>query len=715
MKVKSLLISSMLFAGIWGAGQDYQSYYEEFDVVLYQLQVNVRDSNGNHIPGLTKEDFELKIKGQIQRLETVEEISVDSWLEDDSISIESMPEQARRLFVFLFDMRYTTKKGVLAAQKAAREFVLDEMLPSDLVSIFTYNPLSGVTMITDYFTNDQGPLLDAIDTLGLRAAKNMVQGPAGYFMGGQLDSYIDELNGLVAGASDANSPTDAGSLGREQLALEHLIEITTMNKRAENAIYQREVVGFLNSMEKFADGLRLIRGRKNVVWFSAGFDATGLIGETNDQLMRNNELIATGETYRVPTDQYGRTNIQHDAKEAIEHLQASGAVLFAVDTSLHDDKGTQRDGLQTLNMFAVDTGGRVYQNYNNLREPLSEIKEVTNDYYLLSFYPETDLKKGKIGKIKIKVNTPGADIYTSKGIMVEPDFKKLTKLEKQIHLSEYLGRDQVLRAIPIDVSILQIPHSDKLVKLSVGVDMRGDYFLGKTPREFEIHSLALVEETDQLFDRTYFKFQFDPKKVEDVLSETGLKYFGNLFVKPGTYKLKVVVRDLDNGKVGSSIRKVAVTDDHLSVTEPMLITDKTWLMMRQEDEKERLAKAGNLDFSYPFRINGNNLTPQNQNQVRNKESEVFFFLLSDRNNSSETIPQVRAVIQDKNGKIIPIPKGALAAQAEFQGGQRNLIAFALKVDFESLDLASGENYKLMAQFNLKEGAPLRAEKDIYIE
>lgn len=714
MKLAKMVIGLSLFLGLSAIAQDYQSYFEEFDVVLQQLQVNVRDKSGNHVAGLKKGDFEIRIKGRLQEIQSVEEVSVDSWMETKTV--EEIPQQARRLFVLFFDLRYSTKKGILAARDGAREYVLTDMLPSDLVSVFVYHPLSGVSMVTN-FTSDQNQALMALDSLGLKDAKNVVQGPAGYFTSGQLDTYLADLGAVSASNTGVDGSLDTtGRAGFELAAIDHLVEITAMANRVENAIYQREVVGFLNSMEKFADGLRLIRGRKNLIWFSTGFDSTGLVGASHQEIIRNEALIHSGQTYRVSSDQYGRTQVQHEAAEAVEHLQASGAVIFAVDTSMNaNDRGALREGLQTLNMFAMDTGGKVYQNYNDLGAPLAEVAELTNDYYLLSFYPEVDLKKGKIGRMKISANYPGAKVYASHGIMVEPDFKKLTKLEKQIHLSEYLGRDQMVAAIPIQVSVLQVPHSDKLVKLSVGVEMRGDYFLNKSPREFEVHTAAITLDNNHLFDRAFFRFKLDPEKVRDILASTGIKYFGNIFVKPGDYKLKVVVRDMVSGKVGSHIQNLKVDNADLSVSGPMLLTNNKWVMIREEEAKERLVKAGNLDFSYPYRFSGRNLVPQTTALVDGQKSKFFFYLLSDREFSSETAPTVRAVVVDEENNVYPIPKDALTGGAEFRGGESNTIVYVLKVDFESLKLASGANYQLMTQFDVGDREPIRSSASFMIE
>jgi len=695
--------------------QDFQSYFEEFDVVLYQLQVNVRDRDGNHISGLTREDFKLMLDGKLQDVESMEEVAVDKW--SDADPDEAIPQQARRLFVFFFDLRYTTKQGLLQARDSARNFVQSEMKPTDLVGVFAFNPLSGIMMLTN-FTSDQGHLLGAIDWLGLKGTKHVVQGPSGYFFNSRVDSLTTEMLGLSDNIPDSNDPGGAGdpTQSTEADALAHMAEIADMARKAEQKIYQREVTSFLRSFQKFADGLRLIRGRKNMVWFSTGFDTRSITGGSVEELNRNQALIESGQHYNVSQDQFGVTSVQHEAQELVEALQSSGTVIFAIDTSLSGDASREKVGIQALNMFAEDTGGKVYQHYSDLAEPLSRIEQLTNNYYVLNFHPNVTIKKGKVGKVKVKIGKyPKAKIHTNRGIMVEPDFTTLTPLEKQIHISEYIGRDQLASGIPIEVNTFQTPVDQNFVKLTVSVDLRGDYFLGfkDIQRELEIHTLAITSDND-LFDRSYFQFKLEPDKAKAVLEKTGVKYFATLFLKKGDYKLKVVARDMGNGKVGSAIASVKVEDKYDNLFGPTLIAQEKWIMLRESDASQQKRRNDALDFSYPFTASGRDLIPQSASVVLG-EKGGFFYVLSGDASVKDTPPQVTALVMDARKKITPIPPEALSANTEFKGGSRQVLNFLLQVNFQNLGLARGETYKFMAQFKTAGGQQHRSIAEFVLE
>ncbi len=520
---------------------------------------------------------------------------------------------------------------------------------------------------------------------------------------------MEERNSISSTGVDFDAEADV---------LDHMLEIAELGRRAEQKIYQREVVSFLNSFEKFADGLRLIRGRKNLIWFSTGFDARDIVGGTTAELARNAALIETGRQYQVSEDQFGSANVQHDAKELVDHLQSSGTVVFAIDTSVSGEASSQKVGMNSLNMFAESTGGKVYSNYSDLTKPLTKIQELTNEYYVLNFYPSKNVKKGKVGKLKVKVDIrPKPRIYTTRGIMVEPDFSKLTKLEKQIQLSEYIGRDQIARGVPLRFQSRLIPSENEynLQKLALDVTIGGDYFgigPGDKPHQLEIHALAITE-NHQLFDRSWFSFS-TPAGQARQHRETGIKYYGNLFLKPGNYTIKIVARDMESGKIGSAIQQLVVTPQSENLIGPLAINNDKWILVRQDEASEQKRYAEYLDVSYPFAVSGKNLLPENLTSLQATGIEQFFFLLSGNPQFKEHTPAVTALIMDDQGALQPVPPQALAADVSYRGGQQHLTALLLQIDFKHLNLTDGKSYKLLTQFKTPDGQHLRSSAEFTV-
>jgi len=704
------------FISMAGMSQEFDSFFEEFNVVLYQLQVNVLDKQGNPIKGLKAEDFQLKLEGTQQKIESIQEFELESVVHDSDMKASEIPQQARRLFVFFFDLRFSTKRGVLSAQEAARDFVTSEMLPTDLAGVFTYNPLRGVSMVTN-FTNDSNHLMTALDNLGLENSKHVIQGPAGYYLSGILADGMS-LNGFNANGQLTNAPGN-NRQGTGDLGSLHIEEMMQKAQNSEKQNYDREVANFLASMTKFADGLQFIRGRKNMVWFSTGFDSTSLVGASNAVIQKNAERAMFGQLERIDPDQFGKGEIQSAAQKAVESLQASGTVVFALDTSMVEGAASSKHGLQTLNFFAADTGGRVFTNSNKFDEPLEEVKSITNHYYLVSFYPEADVKPGEVGRVKLKVNRPKAKIYTNRGLLLDPNFKGMTQIEKDIHISEYIARDQVVGGMPIEVGILQVPTNEGLVKLNVGVDFRGDYFtspgMDEKPHDIEIFTIAYERNTNQVFDQSYFQFQIDASRTREVLSSTGIKYFSNVFVKPGDYKIKVVARDLENGKIGSFIDYVNVDRSNIELSGPIVLSNDKWLMVRPPESVEKELKAGNFDFSFPFEVGDKMLTPTYAATVARTKNAKFFYMLDYRQSDfDKQVPTIQLMFMDADNKYIMIPPEAIMAETDLKKNAPHLTNVVVTVDLTQVSLKEGETYKLMAYFGLKDQPALRSMTEVTI-
>lgn len=713
MKNRLLALSLVFSAFPIFAWQEYDTFYEELDVILYQLQVNVLDKQGNPIKGLKKGDFQVKVDGKVQEIEAIEEISLNEIVvEGDLYQASALPEQAKRIFVLFFDLRYSNKGGIIAARNAAVDFVETEMLPSDLIGVFVYNPLSGISMVTN-FTSDQNHLLNALDTLGLSEMQNTVQGPSGYFLNGLLSDFQTRL--LDSQRRNSQNQRGGNRPNPQALALDTLLEMSEKAGLAEKRNYETEVQNFLGSFKAFADGLKYIRGRKNIMWFSSGFDSSGLVGVNLDQLSQNAERALYGDIDRVSSDQLGRGDIQNLAKQTVKTLQGSGSVIFAIDTSRLGGSTNAKSGLQTLNYFSVDTGGRTYTNRNDLLPVMSEIQDITNHYYLVSFYPNAKKKPGKVQSLKVKVNKSGAKIFSSRGVLLENDFRKMSDLEKQIQLAEFVGRNQIAKAVPLSFGTIQVPMNHQLSKLSITIDIAGNYFFEtqhkNKAKKLEVFTYAFTKDTNEIFDQTDFRFKIDPKKVKDVLSDTGVKYVTDLFLAPGEYRLKVITRDRDTGKIGSAIKDIKIEPLDHQLCGPTLLDGSKWVMLREPESTQAQKKLGDLDFSYAYRFNGRDLVPASKMEVSANQKASFFYALNVR---MAEPPKTGALLMGPGDQPIQIPASAMQVDYDIPKTGTNAGKVLLTLDLSKMNLKPGTAYKMMSQFQIPSKEPIRAITDFTV-
>jgi VWFA-related protein len=143
--------------GIWA--QEPPRFRERVDVARLIIDARVLDDRGNPVPGLTADDFKVKIDGKPVRVETA------TWVggrdtEHDAAPRASTPDREvlaptspGRLIIFLFqkDLEPSRIVGLMRMLLKSRN-LLDALTPNDRVAILSFD--SHLKIWTD-FTNDR--------------------------------------------------------------------------------------------------------------------------------------------------------------------------------------------------------------------------------------------------------------------------------------------------------------------------------------------------------------------------------------------------------------------------------------------------------------------------------------------------------------------------------------------------------------------------------
>ncbi|MDQ3282762.1 MAG: VWA domain-containing protein [Acidobacteriota bacterium] len=232
------------------AQQRQQPFGEEIEVNAVLLDVTVTDARGNQILGLTPEDFVVKENGVAQTIDSVDYFTNRQLLnereENAPFKVERVHED--RYFIFFFDK--PSDPGALSSQlalarEAARDFVRNQMKPTDFVAIAGHD--MRLKIYSD-FSNDRT----------------------------QLERAIDDAARYGRGLTKASGSGDAPSIVR-----------TINSKQMVNktgTVYQ--------ALDLLADSVRGIRGRKNVILFSPG------IADRDEAI--SNEMLLSRSRYLDP-------------------------------------------------------------------------------------------------------------------------------------------------------------------------------------------------------------------------------------------------------------------------------------------------------------------------------------------------------------------------------------------------------------------------------
>jgi len=137
---------------------------------LLFLDVEATDAKGRPMPGLTRDDFKVKLDLIPRRLYSVDDLcpcnpqtgEVDPTLWDDPSRLEVVLQATRPWYVLYFDFSQLQTDGREQSLASARRWVRETMLGDDHAQIVAYALETGPRRLTA-FTSDKSALLRALD------------------------------------------------------------------------------------------------------------------------------------------------------------------------------------------------------------------------------------------------------------------------------------------------------------------------------------------------------------------------------------------------------------------------------------------------------------------------------------------------------------------------------------------------------------------------
>jgi len=335
-----------------GAQEGSSEFADVIDVNDVLLDVVVTDRDGNVILGLQPDDFVVGDGDGTVDVQSATFYSNRAFLESAGlaerlgVSADEVPID-RYFILFFHDPRSFFPEMIsqqLDALRWARRWVHQELLPNDYVAVLSYDYKLKVHQ--DFTTNDEEIL---------RALDNVSRGKD----------------------PGANWPSRTeGSTGPS--LRENLPRGNDLRKSTKKIYTALEVVG---------DASKYIIGRKNLLMFSMGF------GEDPDfsQLTNSGNYRPNARYYPPMMQSLNDANIAVYTISLMKNLRAENEAQALLGSS--------------LSLLADDTGGEYFMNFINFRDPMRQVVEDNNGYYLLS-YPA---RAGDSGYRKVTVETTNPD------------------------------------------------------------------------------------------------------------------------------------------------------------------------------------------------------------------------------------------------------------------------------------------------------------------
>lgn len=540
----ALLAANSLFAQQQG---EIPVFRAESNLVI--LNVFAQGKDGRPAVGLTANDFTILEDGKPQRIAVFEFQRLNDTPAAGAAAVETAPASApgqtelstraqqmmegakrfrdKRLIVLFFDMSSLETIDQVRALESAEEYIRTKMAPEDVVSIMSFgNSLKTV----QEFTDDKDLLIAAINK----------------FRPGEASEFARQGETGVDSSDTASFALD-----------ETEFNIFNTDRR-------------LSALETAATSLMALPEKKALIYFSSGVSKTG--SENESQLRSTMNAAVRANVSFYPVDVRGLMALPPggDASTAA----SSGSGLFSGSTQRKQSESFT--GAQdTLDTLAAETGGKALLDTNDLTEGIRLAQNDISSYYIVGYYSTNANRDGRFRKVEVKLASKlQAKIDYRSGYYADKEFKDFNSSEKEKQLEDALLLGDPVTDLPLAIEVNHfklsagrwfVPVAVKLPGSAVPLRKKG----GAETTDFDFIGEVRDEKGAKV---TAVRDAIKVKLPESgALARRSLIYDTGFTLGSGKYKIKLLVRENQTGRMGTFETSFLIPADKPAVaTEPLV-------------------------------------------------------------------------------------------------------------------------------------------------
>jgi VWFA-related protein len=516
--------------------------------ILVQVPIVITDKSGNHIHGLTKEDFHVFENGKEQKLGTFEEIvSTNTKLPvvaptpGEFSNLTLSEQQPRTVTVIAID---TVNTPFLDQSTGRRELV---------------------KYLADNLDSGQVLALMIITSRGLKVVQGLTGDPAQLLQ--VLKKTSGELPAMQGVDVDVQADAAAGDIPDQPSISTGSHPSAAMDAFVEHgeAVYsqfqqQNAIETTMNAFLGIAWSLSGIPGRKSLIWATGGFPFTLAspavvpAGNLSKLYERTMGALTAAQISVYPVDIRGLVNTSPIGDASRSNARTGQALARQISRR----SWLQQSSLDTLNEFADMTGGKAFYNTNDLASSFKRAADDASSYYLAGYYLDTHNDHAGWRQLKVKVDRKDTEVRARKGFFVTNATIHL-ELTRNSDLSYALTSPIEGTGVPIAVKFLGSSGDGEKKSADFLIHLPADSVTvasseGQNHFNFEVAAAAFLDgsKTGQpALTNGKTVTASVPDAQMTALRAKGLSMKDTLELAPGKYTVRVVVRDNVTGKVGS--------------------------------------------------------------------------------------------------------------------------------------------------------------------
>lgn len=520
-------------------------------VNLVFVRVVVRDPNGKVIKNLKKEDFQLADNRKLQVISTFAVETPGSHVTTVKMDKDSgpaptegtpvKPAELPQRFITLFfdDLHLSTQDAMLSRQAATKLFAA--MQTSDRFSIYTS---SG--QVQQDFTGERAKLEETLQRILPHPLQQHLSSDCPvmtYYEAYQIVE-VNDPTALQVATTDA-----AACSGSPQAAA----QLAQMAAQRELSAGDSETQFSFRNLDGLIARMRALPGQRIVVMMSPGFFVTPSLRESGDiidRATRANIVINSIDARGLYVSSIYDASNPFGGSAATAGIRSS---FIMTEESVQDD---------ILAELADGTGGTFFHNRNDIDQGLLQAAQEPEVAYVLGFTPQNLKLDGKYHHLKVtltgkqKWNLQARHGYFAPRGNVDAD----TLAKEEIRQAVYSQEE--LQDLPLDCQT-QFFKAGNGVRLAVVAHLttKGLRFAreGDRSKDNLTVATAIFDENGNLITglEKIIEMKLRDATLERI-NRSGISVKSTFDVQPGTFLVRVVVRDSQGAQMAAVNRGVVI-------------------------------------------------------------------------------------------------------------------------------------------------------------
>jgi VWFA-related protein len=545
---------------------------------MVTVEVSARDSKGHPVPGLTVDDFQVfeqihpKKDQHPQKIAIFHQMNVATIAAADKGAIQlpagvysnlvTMQKAPVPPTIILLDGLNTSTQGQVQVHRQMVKML--SSIPLDIpVAVFL---LDRNLHLLQNFSTDRALLRAAVDHVLSVSATELSPG--------DTRTDPDALATLIQDNPPPTIQPPPGGSGQVSPELQQIRTSALSDQVAQLQHFEREVSTTqitmrvqitLDAFRSIARHMTAYPGRKNLLWVASSFPLA---------IFPDSDFKFAGQAEFQ--DKFAAlANALSDAKIAVYPMDPSGlesqgfydpstrvsgrtaAVGANTSAALIRDQGAKDQNQETMRQLASETGGQVCVNNNDLSDCVKKAVDDGTSYYELAYYPDSANWTGEFHRITVKTQKSGVRLSFREGYYArstaspEDDDKKRLQTEMQ----EAACRDLLTSTTILVMAQAIAPDDPSQVKYFIAMDP-GQISFVPTASGRKLSILVAACAVNK--DGTPIQYLQQPtdmmltdQQYNGVVAQHGFTRTLGFTPAPGTTRIRLLVRDNANGKLGS--------------------------------------------------------------------------------------------------------------------------------------------------------------------